>query len=166
MFRYIKNIFLAIYHLMQGMYISMLNLIRPKVTEKYPESRGKEPLPEYFRGLLYMPHNEKNEHKCTACGICVMNCPNGTLEVISKKETDETTGKEKRALDKYLYDIGSCTFCALCTITCPQSAITWKSDFEHTVFTRSKLVKQLNRENSTLEVKVTEEKESSIKNQN
>ena len=148
MIKYIRNIFLAVYRLMQGMYISMLNLCRPKVTEKYPENRGKKVLPERFRGMLTMPHNEKNGHKCTACGICATNCPNGTIQVISKKEADETTGKEKRVLDKFLYDLGSCTFCALCTETCPQNAIAWRPDFEHTVFTRGKLVKQLNRKNS------------------
>ena len=159
MFEYIKNIFLAVYRLMQGMYISLLNMCRPKVTEKYPENRGKKVWQERFRGLLTMPHNEKNEHKCNACGICSINCPNGTLQVISKKELDETTGKEKRVLDRYLYDLGSCTFCALCTESCPQGAITWSPNFEHTIFTRSKLLKQLNRENSKLEVKTKEEKE-------
>ena len=144
MIKYIKNIFLAVYRLMQGMYISMLNLCRPKVTEKYPENRGKKVLPERFRGMLTMPHDEKNGHKCTACSICATNCPNGTIQVISKKEADETTGKEKRVLDKFLYDLGSCTFCALCTETCPQNAIAWTPDFEHTVYTRGKLVKQLN----------------------
>ena len=152
--RYIKSIFLGIWRLMQGMYISMHNMLRPKITEKYPENRGKKELMERFRGELTMPHNEKNEHKCTACGICMTNCPNGTINVISKKVLDEATGKEKRALDRYLYDIGSCTFCALCTITCPQDAIAWSPNFEHTVYNRNKLVKQLNRENSTLEEKV------------
>jgi NADH-quinone oxidoreductase subunit I len=153
MIRYIKNIFLGIYRLLQGMYISLLNMIRPKVTEKYPENRGRKEMMERFRGLLTMPHNEKNEHKCTACGICMINCPNGTIQVISRKEPDETTGKEKRVLDRHLYDLGSCTFCALCTISCPQDAIAWSPVFEHTVFTRNKLVKQLNREGSKLEIK-------------
>jgi len=144
MISYIKIIFRAVYRLLQGMYVSMLNMCRPKVTEKYPENRGKKELMERFRGMLTMPHDEKNGHKCNACGICATNCPNGTLQVLSKKELDETTGKEKRVLDRYLYDLGSCTFCALCTQTCPQDAIAWTPNFEHTVFTRSKLVKQLN----------------------
>ena len=150
--RYIKSIFLGVWRLMQGMYISMRNMLRPKITEKYPENRGKKVLMERFRGELTMPHNEKNEHKCTACGICMTNCPNGTINVISKKVLDEATGKEKRTLDQYTYDVGSCTFCALCTITCPQDAIAWSPNFEHTVYNRNKLVKQLNRENSILMV--------------
>ena len=145
MIEYVKNIIIGIYRLLQGMYVSMLNMIRPKVTERYPENRGKKEMMERFRGLLLMPHNEKNEHKCTGCGICMTNCPNGTIQVISKKEIDKTSGKEKRVLDKFMYDLGSCTFCSLCTIACPQDAIEWSPDFEHTVFTGSKLVKRLNR---------------------
>jgi len=141
MFAYIKNIFLAVYRLMQGMYVTMLNYCRPKVTQKYPENRNKKQLPERFRGMLTI-----DEQKCTSCGICMTNCPNGTIQVISRKEPDKTSGKEKRVLDKFLYDLGSCTFCAICTETCPQNAIEWTPAFEHTVFTRSKLVKQLNNE--------------------
>jgi NADH-quinone oxidoreductase subunit I len=151
---YIKNIVTGIWHLMQGMYITMLNLIRPKVTEQYPENRGKVFPHERMRGQLVMPHNADNQHKCTACGICEMNCPNGTIQVISKKELDEETGKEKKVLDRYMYDLGSCTFCSLCTISCPQDAIEWTTNFEHATFTRPKLDEQLNREGSTLMKKV------------
>lgn len=149
-FCYTKDIVVGIWHLLQGMYVAMLNMLRKKVTEPYPENRKKKVRLERFRALLTMPHNEKNEHRCTACGICAMNCPNGTIQVISKKVTDEATGKERRELDRYLYDLGSCTFCDLCTTTCPQNAIAFSNDFEHSVFTRSKLVRQLNREGSKL----------------
>lgn len=147
---YIKNVCLGIWGLMQGMYVSMLNFIRPKVTEQYPENRGKVSPHERMRGELIMFHNEKNEHKCTACGICSMNCPNGTIEIITKKELDEATGKEKKVLDKYIYDIGSCTYCSICTISCPQDAIGWATNFEHALFTKEKLNYRLNQEGSVL----------------
>ncbi|MDR1719837.1 MAG: 4Fe-4S dicluster domain-containing protein [Dysgonamonadaceae bacterium] len=156
---YIQTILIGIYRLLQGMYITMLNFIRPKVTEQYPENRGKVFPHERMRGALTMPHNEDNQHKCTACSICMMNCPNGTIQVITKQEVDETTGKEKKVLDRYLYDIGSCTFCAICTLSCPQNAIEWSIDFEHAVFTRAKLNLQLNKEGSSLikKEKITKE---------
>ncbi len=152
MINYIKTIFINIYRLLQGMYITMLNFIRPKVTEKYPENRGKVFPHERMRGQLVMPHDENNQHKCTACGICMNNCPNGTIKVISKKEID-ADGKELRVLDKHMYDVGSCIFCALCTITCPQDAIEWSTNFEHAMFTRSKLNQQLNKPGSSLKKK-------------
>jgi len=150
MIRYFKNLFVGIWRLMQGMYIVMLNFIRPKVTEQYPENRGKVFPFERMRGQLVMPHNEDNQHKCTACGICETNCPNNTIQVISRKVIDEETGKEKRALDKYFHDLGCCIYCSLCTNSCPQDAIAWSTNFEHALFTKSKLVIQLNQEGSTL----------------
>lgn len=53
-------------------------------------------------------------------------------------------GKKKKKLDRYIYDLGSCTFCQLCVTTCPTDAIRFDNDFEQAVFTRDKLVKQLN----------------------
>jgi len=156
---YIREIFKGIYNLFQGMYITLLNMIRPKVTEQYPENRRKHVYPERFRALLVMPHDAENHHKCSACGICQINCPNGTIRIFSKMEADETTGKEKKVLDRYLYDLGSCTFCALCTLTCPQDAIEWSNAFEHSVFDKNKLVKQLNSEGSSLAPKNKENKE-------
>lgn len=132
------------------MKITMINLFRPKITEQYPENRDTMVMFDRFRGALKMPHNEKNEHKCTACGLCQMNCPNGSITVISKSETDQESGKTKRVLDIYRYDLGSCIFCDICVQVCPQDAIEWSQEFEHSVFTRSKLVQQLNNEGSTL----------------
>ena len=143
-FNYIKSIFMGIYRLFQGMYITMLNMLRPKVTEQYPEKRGKIKYSETFRGMLVLFHDENRNHKCTACGICMNNCPNSTIRITTKMKTDEETGKGKRTLDEYFYDLGSCIFCGRCTQTCPCNAIGWSNHFEHSVYTRSKLVKQLN----------------------
>jgi NADH-quinone oxidoreductase subunit I len=144
-----ESVFCGLYNLGVGMSISMKNFLRPKVTEQYPENRGKKVYPERFRALLVMPHNDKNQHKCTGCGICMMNCPNGTITVITRIVTDET-GKTKKVLDRHRYNLGSCIFCALCTISCPQSAIAWSNEFEHSLFDRRKLELQLNRPGSEL----------------
>ncbi len=147
---YFKYIFKGIVNLMLGMKITMINLFRPKITEQYPENRETMVMFDRFRGALKMPHNEKNEHKCTACGLCQMNCPNGSITVISGIVTDQDSGKVKRVLEKYQYDLGSCIFCDICVQVCPQDAIEWSQEFEHSVFTRAKLVQQLNNEGSTL----------------
>lgn len=152
-FRYVKNVFVGIWRLLQGMYITMLNFVRPKVTRQYPENRGERVYSERFRAVLTMPHDEDNFHKCTACKICEMNCPNGTIEVIQLVEKDEETGRNVRILDKYLYDLGSCIFCSLCVQTCPQGAIEWSNDFEQSVFNKHTLVTKLNQEGSMLKPK-------------
>jgi len=102
-----------------------------------------------FKGEVIMPHNENNEHKCTACGICEVNCPNGTIEIISKTITTED-GKKKKAIDKHIYRLSMCTFCGLCVKTCPFNALAFGQKFEHAVFNRALLIKTLNQPGSKL----------------
>lgn len=145
--KYFTDIFSGIWNLLKGLNVTRKVLVSPAVTQCYPEKRDELKPQARFRAELTMPHNENNEHKCTACGICAMNCPNQTIAVTKNKITDEN-GKPKIILDKYTYDLGSCIFCGLCTRVCPQGAIEFTNNFEHAVFTRSKLVKQLNQPGS------------------
>lgn len=152
---YFSGLFGGIKSLLTGMRITWGELWTKKITEQYPENRATLVIPERSRGELTMPHDENNEHACTACGICQMNCPNGTIQVISKTiETEE--GKKKKILDRYIYDLGMCTFCNLCVITCPSDAIKFANTFENSLFTRSKLIEQLNHEGSKLREKKKE----------
>lgn len=129
--------------LVQGMEVTGKELVTPKVTECYPENRAELKISDRFRAELTLKYDAEGHHKCIGCGICQMNCPNGTIE-LKTKMVDLPDGKKKRKLDKYLYDLGSCTFCMLCVTTCPQGALEFSNDFEQAVFTRDKLVKQLN----------------------
>lgn len=117
--------------------------VTPKVTEQYPENRDTLKIADRFRAELTLKYDAQGHHKCIACGICQMNCPNGTIELTTKM-VELPDGKKKKKLDKYMYDLGSCTFCMLCVTTCPQDALEFTNDFEQAVFTRDKLVKQLN----------------------
>ena len=149
---YMTSFWKGLLSLLQGMEVTGKYFLSRKVTEQYPENRATLKMFDRFRGELIMPHNENNEHKCVACGICQMNCPNGSIRVESETVTDDE-GKKKRVLKRYIYDIGSCLYCQLCVRSCPHGAITFDTKFEHAVFTRDKLVRQLNHEGSTLEKK-------------
>ncbi len=140
---YITSFWKGLWSLLVGMKVTGKEFITPKVTEQYPENRKTLKIADRFRGTLTLIEDENGNNRCVACGICQLNCPNGTIKVLSSKVTTED-GKTKRVLDKYMYDLGSCTFCQLCVITCPHDALKFVPDFEHAVFTRGKLVKQLN----------------------
>ncbi len=140
---YFSSLFHGIATLVKGMEVTGKEFITPKITERYPENREKVLIPERFRAILTLKYDQQGNHKCIACGICQRNCPNGTI-TIETKMIDLPDGKKKRVLDSYGYDLGSCTFCQLCVTSCPQNALEFSNDFEQSVFTRSKLVKQLN----------------------
>lgn len=150
--QYNKDLFNGIGSLLTGLSVTWKELWTKKVTQQYPENRKTLEISERFRAELIMPHDENNEHACTACGICEMNCPNGTIQVISKIiETED--GKKKKILDKHIFDLGMCTFCNLCVITCPSNAIEFSNHFENASFTRKNLVHQLNKEGSKMREK-------------
>jgi len=155
--KYIASIFQAVFSLITGMVVTIKEFFTKKVTEQYPENR-KTTLNvfERVRGELVMPHDENNEHACTGCGICQMNCPNGTIKVVTKMVEMEEGAKPKKALDTYYYDLGMCSFCNLCVITCPSKAIKFQNTFENSVFTRDLLKETLNKEGSKVREKIKE----------
>jgi len=154
---YLKEIFGGIRALLKGMMVTGYYFVHPGqiVTQQYPENRKTLQMFDRFKGEVVMPHNEKNEHKCTACGICEMNCPNGSIEIISEMVVTPE-GKKKKIISKHIYHLGMCTFCNLCVKTCPSNALKMDQTFEHAVFDRAKLTKVLNQPGSVL-MKGTEE---------
>ena len=146
---YFKEITGGLKTLIQGMQITGGYFVRPKeiVTQKYPENRKELKMFDRFKGEVIMPHTDQNTHRCTGCGICETNCPNGSIEIITSKEVN-AEGKSVRAIDKHIYHLSMCTFCGLCIKTCPSDALAWGQDFEHAMFNRVKLTKVLNQPGS------------------
>lgn len=140
---YFQGVGQGLRSLVKGMEVTGKELVTKKITECYPENRATLDIPERFRAELTLKYDDEGRHKCIGCGICQMNCPNGTIKLTTKM-VELPDGKKKRKLDKYMYDLGSCTFCMLCVTTCPQDALEFENDFEQAVFQRGSLVKQLN----------------------
>ena len=142
---YIGNILSAIGSLATGMKVTLCEFFTRKVTECYPENRKTQHISERHRARLVMPHDADGNNKCIACGLCQQTCPNGTIRITTKSVTDEETGKSKKVLVEYSYDLGACMFCQLCVNVCPKNAIEFSNEFENAVFDRKKLVLKLNR---------------------
>lgn len=147
--RYFSDFFIALKSLLAGMKTTLKVFFRKKTTELYPEKRGSLHIAAQFRGRLEMVHTDDNRHHCVACGICQMNCPNGTIRVESRTVTN-AEGKPEKVLEAYHYDLGRCLFCELCVRTCPHQAIRFNNKYENAVFTREKLLLTLNRPGSSL----------------
>ena len=140
---YFSSLFRGVSSLLKGLQVTGKELVTPKLTYQYPENRDTLEIPERFRATLKFVYDSEGYHKCIACGLCQMNCPNGTISIESKM-VELPDGKKKKKLEKYMYDLGSCTFCMLCVSSCATKAIEFSNEFEQAVFTREKLVRQLN----------------------
>ena len=130
-----------------GMKVTLKEYFTPKSTEQYPENRKTTlHVAKRHRGRLVFKRTEDGAHKCVACTMCEKACPNGTIKILSEMRTDEATGKKKRVLLDYQYDLGDCMFCQLCTNACNFDAIEFTNDFENSVFDRGALVLHLDKE--------------------
>lgn len=142
---YIGTVITTIGSLLVGLKTSLTEFFTKKVTEEYPENRATLQIPERHRAQLYMPVDEEGNNRCIACRLCETACPNGTISITTTTVTDEETGKTRKTLAEYRYDLGSCTFCQLCVNACPKDAIRFNNKFENAVFDRNKLILKLNK---------------------
>ncbi len=148
---YLSNIVKGVRTLLQGMSVTNHYFFTPReiITQRYPENRDTLKMFDRFKGEVTMTHDENNQHGCNGCGICENNCPNGSIQVISKREPN-AEGKPVRVIDKHIYHLSMCTFCGLCVKNCPSNALAFGQGFEHAVYDRSKLTKVLNKPGSSL----------------
>lgn len=148
---YIKDVTGAVKSLATGMKRTLYYFTHHKeiITEQYPDNRATLVMAERFKGEVVMPHDEKNEHRCTGCTACELACPNGTIKVVTKFDITPE-GKKKKAIDKLVYHLELCTMCNLCVEACPSDAIKMAQTFEHSVFNRSDLTKILNNPGSKI----------------
>ena len=142
---YIGRVLCTIKSLLTGLKTTLTEFFTRKVTEQYPENRKTQHISDRHRAMLYMPLDENGNNKCIACGLCANNCPNGTITIKTKMVTDEETGKSKKVLDEYMYDLGCCMYCQICVNVCPKDAIAFNNQFENAVIARKKLIIKLNK---------------------
>ncbi|KGI60696.1 NADH-quinone oxidoreductase subunit I [Prevotella sp. S7 MS 2] len=133
--------------LVTGLRVTLKEYFIPKTTEQYPENRKTTlHVSPRHRGRLVFKRDENQAYKCVACLMCEKACPNDTIKITSEMVTNEETGRKKRQLIDYQYDLGDCMFCELCVNACNFDAIEFTNDFENSVFDRDKLVLHLDKE--------------------
>jgi len=110
--------------LLNGLRISMRNMLRGPITLKYPYEKLE--LPERARWAVRPKYDEAGAPKCTACMACVRACPNHILDL--EFTTDEAT-KQKHIVS-YSYELGACMMCGICVEQCPFDAIEMSHDYE------------------------------------
>ncbi len=113
---YFQTIYRAVSSLLKGMKLTGYYFLHRKeiITQEYPENRDTLILAERFRGEVVMPHDARNEHRCTGCTACELACPNGTIKIITKFDVNAEGKKRKPCI--LLFTISNYVRCAICVL--------------------------------------------------
>ena len=113
-FSYLKSLLLI--ELLQGMWLTLKYLFRPKYTVMYPME--KTPQSPRFRGLHALRRYPNGEERCIACKLCEAVCPALAITIDSEQRADGT-----RRTTRYDIDLFKCIYCGFCEESCPVDSI-------------------------------------------
>ena len=115
--------------LLKGLALTFSYLFRPRITTQYPDQRLT--LSKRFRGYTLVWDKER----CTGCATCAKSCPQGNIEIVTSKGTENDY-----VVEKFQLDSGRCIFCGLCVESCPYDALFLGMEYERSTYRRGELV--------------------------
>ncbi len=112
--------------LIAGLGVTIKAFFQPVVTSQYP--RHLLNVSPRFRGHTKLVADSENPEKngCIACGICVRNCPSGSIKTV---EGEKREGEKRKTATTYILDYTTCSQCGICVETCPSDALAFSADF-------------------------------------
>ena len=135
----IQDVISAAAAIAKGMRVTFGEMLKPTVTEGYPDEPAV--LEERFRGKHVLQRDENGLEKCVACFLCAAACPANCIYI----EAGENTAAQRisageRYATVYNIDYNRCIFCGYCVEACPTDAITHGHDFELASYDTASLV--------------------------
>jgi NADH-quinone oxidoreductase subunit I len=117
--------------LVKGLAVTLKHLLRPAVTQQYPEV--KPDLPARSRGVIAL-----KEANCTVCYKCSRECPDWCIYIDAHKETNPPASggraRSVKVLDRFAIDFALCMYCGICVEVCPFDALFWSPEFEYSTY--------------------------------
>src|SRR5215207_7078731 len=115
--------------LLQGLRVTLGNLLRRSVTAHYPDAQPE--LPPRSRGVIAL-----QEENCTSCMLCARECPSWCITIDSHKEvipatTEGGRDRSQNVLDTFDIDYSLCMYCSICIEVCPFDALHWSPEFAY-----------------------------------
>ncbi len=125
----------------KGMLITLastLNGFRAPVTRQYPTT--PTPVKPRYMGFPALTWDDKiDEPFCTACMVCIRNCPTQCMSATMKDNPLQQEGKSHRRkiVDTFEINLNRCILCGICVNVCNFDAIVMSHEHELSVYERN-----------------------------
>ncbi|HEX9124229.1 MAG TPA: NADH-quinone oxidoreductase subunit I [Actinomycetota bacterium] len=117
--------------LLKGLAVTLKHMLRPAVTQRYPEVMPD--LPPRTRGVIAL-----KQENCTVCYKCSRECPDWCIYIDAHKETHPPASggraRSVKVLDRFDIDYALCMYCGICVEVCPFDALFWSPEFEYATY--------------------------------
>ena len=131
--RKLSKVFMPLWGVRAGLYITFQHLFRKRFTVQYPEERID--IDPSYRGkisLLFEPGSGTDI--CISCKQCENVCPVNCIHIIPKVGEDK-----KRKVGTFDIDLSKCLFCGMCEEICPEFCIKLDPVYDYSSYSRDGL---------------------------
>ena len=123
--------------LFDGLVTTLGHMVRPKVTEQYPEQEPK--LPPNYRGVHRLNRDEQGRVRCVACYMCATACPAHCIDIVAAPAPAGWKDREKYP-ETFVIDELRCIYCGMCEEACPVEAIELTGLYDLTGLSREQMI--------------------------
>lgn len=123
---------------LKGLLLTMRTTFRRPVTAQYPKEHL--PIQPRYMGFPALTWDYKvGEPYCTACMVCVRNCPTQCMKATMKDNPLHKDGKSPRRkiVDTFEINHGRCIVCGICVEVCNFDAIEMTHEHELSKYERN-----------------------------
>jgi NADH-quinone oxidoreductase subunit I len=118
--------------------VTTLQGLRKPVTHQYPTV--PTPVQDRFMGFPALTWDpEVGEPFCTACMVCIRNCPTQCMAAAMKDNPLHAEGKSSRRkiVDQFEINLNRCILCGICVEVCNFDAIVMSHEHEMSGYQRN-----------------------------
>jgi NADH-quinone oxidoreductase, chain I len=122
-----------------GLWITLKNLFKRKVTLQYPEQRPV--LTNRYRGEPTLIKDPDGREKCVSCQLCEFVCPPKAIKIVPGEiSADSENAFIEKAPAEFKINMLRCIFCGLCQEVCPERAIVLQKNFTVCGYDRASMI--------------------------
>ena len=118
--------------------VSTVNGFRSPVTRQYPSV--PTPVQPRYMGFPALTWDEKvDEPYCTACMVCIRNCPTLCMSATMMDNPLQKEGKSsrKKIVETFEINLNRCILCGICVEVCNFDAIVMSHEHELSTYERN-----------------------------